>query len=79
MKFVVEVSTIRQHPLEVLASCQVLSDNPKNAETPAMVLIEFPLTCFLITALSSKQRETKVSSFYTWTDDTAEGCIAWGV
>ena len=46
----------------------------KNAETPAMVLIEgeFPLTWFLTTALLSK-RETKVSSVYTLTDDTAEG------
>ena len=48
--------------------------NLKNAETPAMVLIEgeFPLTCFLTTA-SLFKRETKVSSVYTWTDDTAEG------
>ena len=48
--------------------------NLKNAETPAMVLIEgeFPLTWFLTTALLSK-RETKVGSVYTWTDDTAEG------
>ena len=39
-----------------------------------MVLIEgeFPLTWFFTTALLSK-RETKVSSVYTWTDDTAEG------
>ena len=44
------------------------------AETAAMVLIEgeFPLTWFFTTALLSK-RETKVSSVYTWTDDTAEG------
>ena len=46
----------------------------ENAETAAMVLIEgeFPLTWFFTTALLSK-RETKVSSVYTWTDDTAEG------
>ena len=49
----------------------------KNAETPPMVLIggEFPLTWFLTTALLSKQ-ETKVSSVYTRTDDTAEGVYA---
>ena len=48
--------------------------NLKNAITAAMVLIEgeFPLTWFFTTALLSK-RETKVSSVYTWTDDTAEG------
>ena len=47
-----------------------------NAETPSMVLIEgeFPLNCFLTTALLSK-RETRVSSVYTWTDDTAEGVM----
>ena len=48
--------------------------NLKNAQTPAMVLIEgeFPLTWFLTTALLFK-KETKVSSVYTWTEDTAEG------
>ena len=47
--------------------------NLKNSETPALVLVEgeFPLTWFSTTALLSK-RETKVSSVYTWTDDTAE-------
>ena len=66
-----------------MAACQLevlpgpLSDqlwrNLKNAETPAMVLIEgeFPLTWFLTSALLSK-REMKVSSVYTWTDDTAD-------
>ena len=51
-----------------------LGRNLKRAETPTMVLIEgeLPLTWFLITALLFK-RETKVSSVYTWTDDTAEG------
>ena len=44
-----------------------------------MVLIEgeFPLTWFFTTALLSK-RETKVSSVYTWTDDTAEGVYSLG-
>ena len=47
--------------------------NLKNTETPAMILIEgkFPLTWFLTTALLS-MRETKVSSAYTWREDTAE-------
>ena len=53
--------------LEVLAGGQVHS-----ATSMGLVEGEFQLTWFFTAALLSKP-ETKVSSVYTWTGDTAEG------
>ena len=45
---------------------------PLSDQQTILVERELPLTWFLITALLSKP-QTKVSSVYTWTGDTAEG------